>query len=200
MSLVGATSALVMGMQATSDPKYEGKWQEYGIPAATTLLGEALTQEGKEAKALREYNKSLLAGISSQELRQGTSEAEADVLKKGAAERQQMALRGGVSSVGGGTSGARMNYLLAQQREVARRASEEGAKRRKLLLEHSAKMRALGAEGIRQDEATRRADQEKAMGLMLTSDIGGGTLDAQGKNIANILGTPKEEEKKGGPL
>ena len=200
MSLVGATSALVMGLQATSDPKYEGTLNQYAIPATTTLLGEAFTREGKEAKALREYNKSLLAGISSQELRQGTSEAEADVLKKGAAERQQMALRGGVSSVGGGTSGARMNYLLQQQAEVARRASEEGAKRRKLLLEHSAKMRAFGAEGIRQDEATRRADQEKAMGLMLTSDIGGGTLDPSGKNIASILGTQKEEEKKGGPL
>jgi len=188
MSWSGAMSGAITGAQIGAQG---GFW---GIAAGAALGGAAgglSTLKSDEEKSIEAFYKQLSQGVSRQEAAQRISIAESKAEAAAAEERATQVKRGGVSSAAGGTSGVAMTQAL-QAGALARRARSEAlGKEQKSLGEQDIQMKIAGMQGMAAIEQQKKLDQEKAMNLLITSDIGADTLKKTGAGLKNIFGEKK---------
>jgi len=200
MSLIGATSAGLMALQYLGGRAGDDKAEDLStleqalFTGGVTALGAAVGNDPNK-KALEQYYKDQFSGISPAEAKQRMTQAAADVQSKQKEGTDTIAKRGGVSSAGGGTSGARMKYLLQQNALAAKAASEAAGVETKRVRDESAKRRALAAAALKEKGKEDLEQQGQAATLLLKTDIGAGGLDPRAKDVVGLTEGMTELEK-----
>ena len=89
-----------------------------------------------------------------------------------------------VSRGGAGPTG--IGQQLAVEAMSDKEQKEAAAKHRRASEKESLEMKLAGMQGISQIAAQQKADQQAALTLALTSDIGAGSIDKIGQGISKI--------------
>ena len=188
MSWSGATSGAIIGAQIGS---IVPGWGTAIGGAIGGLVGGIATRKSKEEKAVASFYEQLSKGVSAAEAAQEKSIMEGKVEAASAEEDAKLVKRGGVSNASGGVSGTAMAASL-QNRALARRARTEAiGKQQTALGDRSMQMKIAGMQGTSAIAQADRLDKEKAMNLLLTSDIGADTLKKSGEGLSEITGIGK---------